>query len=341
MTPQISVITSVYNALPYLEEALESILNQTFQNFEFIIIDDGSTDGSSDVIRSYSAKDKRIRTIFLKTNRGMPYASNCGLKKARAPLIAKMDGDDISPPERLQKQYDFMRKNPQIGLLGSGYTCFREDVKGEKEILQIVQKPRFTQSNEREFYEMADIPVTHGVSMFRRSVVMKIGGYREACRYGAVEFDLFLRMHEITKVQNLPESLLYYRINRKSIFRSNKVRSASAGTAARLSALRRRRGEKDPVTLHSSWEELPHRFSISPKALRKIKRSPYSWSFDLLYSQLRNDPMKRELRAKLYLELFTLYYRVHSSRFMSIACLFWALRLDRKGTIHTIKNSIF
>jgi glycosyltransferase involved in cell wall biosynthesis len=118
-TPEISVIMPVYNTEKYLNEAIDSILNQTFVNFEFIIIDDASTDNSLEIIKSYN--DKRIIIIENEVNKGYVHGLNLGISMARGKYIARMDSDDISLPSRLSKQYEFLIINPGISLLGTNF----------------------------------------------------------------------------------------------------------------------------------------------------------------------------------------------------------------------------
>jgi glycosyltransferase involved in cell wall biosynthesis len=123
--PMVTVLMPVYNASCYLREAIGSILLQTLRDFEFIIVDDGSTDESRDIINSYP--DTRIKVISHKTNLGLITALNTGIDNARGRYIARMDADDISAPERLEKQVEFMEMNSEIGVLGTWYETFGKE----------------------------------------------------------------------------------------------------------------------------------------------------------------------------------------------------------------------
>ena len=116
-TPAISVLMPVYNAAPYLAEAIESILNQTFTDFEFLIIDDGSTDRSAEIVNAYARKEERIRFLS-RENRGLPATLNELASMARAPLLARMDADDISTPDRFEKQVAFLADSPDVIVAG-------------------------------------------------------------------------------------------------------------------------------------------------------------------------------------------------------------------------------
>ncbi|MHB8130909.1 MAG: glycosyltransferase family 2 protein, partial [Mobilitalea sp.] len=117
--PEVSVLMSCYNASRWLSEAVDSILRQTFENFEFILIDDGSTDNTWEIIQKYRAQDKRIIAL-LKKNTGLADSLNIGLNEAKGEWVARLDADDISLPERLFEQFKFVQKNNKVGLLGAG-----------------------------------------------------------------------------------------------------------------------------------------------------------------------------------------------------------------------------
>ena len=116
--PLVSVIMPVYNGEKWLAEAIESILAQTFSDFEFLIVDDGSGDRSAEIIRSYELSDERIRFIQLESNVGKAVAKNHAMKEAKGEYFTFMDCDDLCAPERLEKQVSAMRANPEIGVLG-------------------------------------------------------------------------------------------------------------------------------------------------------------------------------------------------------------------------------
>ena len=115
---KISVIKPVYNTALFLSSSIESILEKTFSDFEFLIVNDGSTDASLDIIQDYAKKDHRSRCVNLSQNRGMPCACKHGIRSSRTPLFARMDADDIAFPERLQKQCNYMKEHPEVRGLG-------------------------------------------------------------------------------------------------------------------------------------------------------------------------------------------------------------------------------
>ena len=116
--PLISVVMTAYNSEKYISDTIESILNQTYKNFEFIIIDDASIDNTWKIISKYAKKDIRIRAFQNKSNQKVSYSSNKGIKKSRGKYIARIDSDDWAYPYRLKLQYDFMEKHPEVGISG-------------------------------------------------------------------------------------------------------------------------------------------------------------------------------------------------------------------------------
>lgn len=161
--PKVTVLMPVYNGEEYLREAIESILFQSFGNFEFLIIDDGSTDDSINIIASYT--DPRIRVITNGENIGIARALNKGIELARGKYIARMDSDDISLPKRFEKQVDFLDKNPEIGIVGSWIKTFG----GRKTI--ILAHP-CNPEMVRIFF-LFDSPLAHPTVMMRREFLKK------------------------------------------------------------------------------------------------------------------------------------------------------------------------
>jgi len=202
--PPISVVMSVYNGERYLREAIESILDQTFEDFEFIIIDDGSTDSSAEIVREY--KDKRIRLVQQK-NAGLAVALNRGIELAKGTYIARMDADDIAFPERLSIQYAYMEAHPDVDILGGhaflidaeGFRC------GEK------RKPINPKAISRAI-EYA-CPLIHPTYFVRACVYREIDGYRSLFLAGQ-DYDFLLRAYDMGKIiANVDDYILSYRID--------------------------------------------------------------------------------------------------------------------------------
>lgn len=210
--PRVSVILPAYNAERFIGEAINSILNQTYRDFELIIISDGSTDLTPSIIKQYSKQDKRIRFFNNRRNRGLVYVLNMGLRKARGEYIARMDADDISMPTRFEKQVAYLDANPDIGILGTLIEGF-----GLVKALGI-QKP---------VVELADFVdnnyVAHPTVMMRRSIVRKYK-FRYDPEYKHVEdYELWMRMIKVTKIHNIMEVLLRYRVSGSNVSTINQL----------------------------------------------------------------------------------------------------------------------
>lgn len=204
VTPRITVAMSVYNNAPYLAHAIESIVAQTFTDFEFLIVDDGSTDDSAGIIERFARDDSRIRLIR-QPNAGLIVSLNRIIDEARAPLIARMDGDDIALPERFARQVAFLDAHPDIGVLGTGCTCIDDNGKPTTYKFDNVTSPEDV---------LADLkngpPLCHPSVVMRRDAVRAVGGYHRAYKH-CEDYDLWLRLSERVRMANLPDRLLLYR----------------------------------------------------------------------------------------------------------------------------------
>ena len=210
--PEISVIMSVYNGERYLREAIESILNQTFKDFEFIIIDDGSTDRTPEILREYAKKDERIKIITNPKNIGLTKSLNKAIKKAKGEYIARMDADDIAMPERLKKQIEFMEKNPEVGLLGTAY--YEMNSKGE-----IVGDKLFPTSNKKLKKILIKYnPFFHASVMVRKEVFNRVGPYDKNIPK-AQDYELWFRIAQNYKIANLSSLLMKRRYSGEKILR--------------------------------------------------------------------------------------------------------------------------
>ena len=202
--PLVSVVMPVYNGEKYLAEAIESILAQTFTDFEFIIVDDGSQDGTAEIIRSYRARDERIRLIAFQSNMGAADARNRAMAAASGEFIAAMDSDDVCLPQRLEKQVDHLRRHPAIGLLGAGAQAVDEDLRP----LYAFDLPEHHALIVYNVFVASFL--IHPTVMMRRDLLESVGGY-ERGRLTAIDVELWSRLMWRTRLANLPETLLLYR----------------------------------------------------------------------------------------------------------------------------------
>jgi len=198
--PIISVVMSVHNGGDYLQEAIESILNQTFNSFEFLIVDDGSTDKSLEIIASYD--DKRIVLIKNEMNLGLSISLNKGIKLAKGKYIARMDADDISFPERFEKQVKFLEGNPDIDLCGTWFKVF-----GKKEYTQKLPIQHNQIKSDLLFYT----PIAHPTVMMKRTIFDKHKYSEKFLK--AQDYALWVELINNFKFANISEPLLYYRMH--------------------------------------------------------------------------------------------------------------------------------
>jgi len=241
-SPAISVAMSVYNSARFLAPALESILAQTFTDFELLVLDDGSTDASRAVIEAYSARDPRIQLIS-RENRGLVASLNQLLASARAPIIARMDADDISEPERFALQYAFLLANPDHGVVG----CRTDDI-DDHDRPWPCPSPLHTLTHEGIVAAIArDEPLLcHPAVMFRRDVVLSVGGYHGAFRH-CEDYDLWLRLASVTQMANLPERLIRYRHYPEQVSSRHATEQQIGAAIAKLAYYERVAGRPDPT----------------------------------------------------------------------------------------------
>jgi len=202
--PLISVVMPVHNGLPFLHESIRSILNQTFRQFEFVILEDDSDDGSFDALREWEGKDDRIRVHRSLQRLGLAASSNAVVAKSRAQLIARMDADDLCEPDRLERQWAVLRDHPSIaaiGTLSDGVDASGKSVR-PRDRWRIVRR-----SNSP--------PFPHGSVMMRRSVFDTVCGY-DLDSDGREDQDLFRRMAQHGSVVTLPDVLYHYRYHLQS-----------------------------------------------------------------------------------------------------------------------------
>jgi hypothetical protein len=237
--PLVSIVMSAYNASAYLAESIESIKVQDFQDWEFVIVDDGSTDSTPSILGSL--EDPRIKVIRNPTNRGLTYSLNRGLRHTRGCLIARQDADDRSLPDRLSLQVEFLSENNDFVLVGSDYEMINKDGK----VVETIHLP----------YEHQDLIARletgnvfcHGSVMFKAAPVRSLGLYREKFPV-TQDYDLWLRIGERYRIGNLKRVLYQFRFDGSSISRSNRaLQLAYRRYAHALHVQRQETGEEQVV----------------------------------------------------------------------------------------------
>jgi glycosyltransferase involved in cell wall biosynthesis len=203
--PRVSVIMPVYNAERYVSDAVESILTQTFTDFEFLIVDDGSTDGSRAILERHVSHDARIKLVS-RANTGYLVALNEMLGRARGEYVARMDADDVALPQRFDRQVHYLDEHPECVLAGSRVILIDPDGDALTEMGAALTHEEI----DGAFMGAQGQMVYHPAVMFRRRAVMELGGYRPEY-YLTEDLDLFLRLAEVGRIVNLAEPLLKYR----------------------------------------------------------------------------------------------------------------------------------
>jgi glycosyltransferase involved in cell wall biosynthesis len=206
--PAVSVVMGAYNGEKYLRQAVQSVLDQTFRDFEFIIVNDGSTDGTAGILQELT--DQRIRIIRNERNEGLTGCLIKGCNVARGKYIARMDADDISHPERLEKEIAFLDAHPEYGAVGCCYHVIDTD----GVVVRSVKYPLHHEELARSL-RISNVLV-HGAVLFRADVYRQTGGYREFFQY-TQDYDLWLRMSERAKLGNLPDFLYQHRHHHQKI----------------------------------------------------------------------------------------------------------------------------
>ena len=236
--PEITVLMAVHNDERYIEKATVSILHQTFRDFEFLVIDDASKDNTKDIINSFA--DPRIKILTNRKSIGLTRSLNMGLQRAQGQYIARMDGDDVSYPARLEKQIAFLKSNPACGLVGTGYQTIDEQGwpldEGRIYDADLDLKEALKVTNQ----------FAHSSVMFPKKVITTVGAYRDIFRF-AQDYDLFLRISEKFAVALIPEIMLERRLCLDSASLKHKILQDRFAQMARECAKQRNESGSDFV----------------------------------------------------------------------------------------------
>ena len=238
--PLVSVVMPVRNGWPYLSSAVESILAQSYANFEFLVVDDGSTDEGREWLSKRALEDLRLRILF-NPGMGLVDALNYGLAQACGTYVARMDADDISMPERFERQVAFLMANQSVAALGTQATT----IDNNGRLLGSISLPTDA-FHLSEFLVSKGCALVHPTIMARRDAVMQVGGYRRCVEF-AEDYDLWLRLDERFSLANLSDMLLYYRRHPKQISNGVNWQQRFARDIALMSARARRSGFLDPL----------------------------------------------------------------------------------------------
>lgn len=314
-TPKVTVLMPVYNSEKYLREAIESILNQTFTDFEFLIINDGSTDNSEKIIKSYN--DPRIRLSNNEKNSGVVFSLNKGFDLAKGKYIVRMDADDISLPNRFKIQVNFMNKHPEIGISGTWAKIINE-----KKILKHFSDPDKTKTN-----------LLFGTSLIHPSVIInkeKMNKYNlrynENYRY-AEDYDLWSRSIKYFSVTNINKVLLLYRDHDSNLSKIVSKENIQTSVQIRKKQLKGNLdiiSSDDDMTIHQSIYK-PDYFELNDYLNKKEK-----WFSKLLEQNKKTrfykEPEFSQVLAGRWLKICS----VNSNNSWKIWKKFWQSNLRRK-----------
>jgi glycosyltransferase involved in cell wall biosynthesis len=266
--PLISVVMPVYNGLPFLDDSISSILGQTLSDFEFVILDDASTDNSIERLREWASRDQRIQIRESKRRLGLSRSSNAVVADSHASIVARMDADDIAHPDRLRRQWEIIQSGPDVVVVGT--LCNGIDAAGRE------VRPR---DRWRLVRRSGYLPFPHGSAMFRREVFDKVGGYDETA-IASEDQRLFSRMAAHGRIVTLPDLLYSYRYhsNNETLFsglravgENDSHNDDSLAAFYMLAAMRLWAGEPpmllEPMLQHKSFKWKPRSLMIFASAL--------------------------------------------------------------------------
>ena len=239
MPAQLSVVMAVHNGERYLAEAIESVLGQSVSELELVVVDDGSTDATPELLAGFAERDGRV-VVLRHDNRGRTASLNRGVGVARAPLVARLDADDACLPERFARQVAFLERHPAVALVGGAVRLVDAGGRAFEE-----SRYPLTDAEIRRAFAYTT-PFVHSAVMFRRSAFDGAGGYR-ACFAETEDLDLWLRLSERHELANLPEPVVAYRLHAEQATVRRLELQALCLVAAHLSARARAAGAPDPL----------------------------------------------------------------------------------------------
>jgi hypothetical protein len=208
MTALVSIVMAVHNGVPYIEEAIQSILRQSWTSWELIIVDDASTDDTRAAVERYG--DRRIQLLTNGQNKGQAFSLNRGIEVAKGAYVARLDADDIAHPDRLQQQVEFLESHRDIGLVGASYCSI--DAKGTAVKHYTLPLEHLDLRWALLFY----CPFIHSAVTWRRALEAQVGRYDDTLSY-AMDYDLWLRAARHMRLANLPERLVRWRVHPQSM----------------------------------------------------------------------------------------------------------------------------
>lgn len=282
------MLMPVRNAGKYLDDALQSLADQNFRDFEIIAVDNGSTDGTWDILTAWSTKEPRLRAIRLARPQ-LARSLNWAASLAQAPLLARLDGDDVAYPSRLALQVAAMWARPQVGLLGSA----ADTIDAAGSLLGVMRPPVDDESIRQR--HRTSCGMVASTTIMRAELFHRAGGYREGLNLSE-DYDLFTRLSELGEIQALADVLVGYRIHHNSVTARQPLRMALASLCVSAAVTARRQGKAEPFA--SGRPSLRRALSILGMS-RKAARRQLRWrsAATLLVRKLVSWPVPPTVRA--------------------------------------------
>ncbi|MEM0575269.1 glycosyltransferase family 2 protein [Flavobacterium polysaccharolyticum] len=263
LNPKVTVLMPVYNCELYIKEAIDSILNQTFTDFEFLIIDDASTDKTVSIVKEYN--DCRIELIEKPVNTGYTNSLNYGLKVAKGEYIARMDGDDISLPNRFEKQIAFLDANPEVVLCGTAVKVIDSD--------RVIRYPEFNDYIKLEF--LSQNCIVHPSVMIRKSILDFYSISYDTNKEPAEDYNLWVKLLNYGNLYNIQEVLLYYRVHSSQVSQKRFNLQVESSIETQLELL---------DFIHNGKDE-----SLSSLLNKIFRNNKYSYKDIMFFNQLKKD----------------------------------------------------
>jgi len=335
-SPRVTVLSSIYNDAPFVRAAIDSILAQSFTDFEFLIINDACIDDSRDLVASYD--DPRIRIVDNESNLGLTKSLNRGLALARGELIARFDSNDVSFPERLAKQVAYLDAHPEVAAVGVQSTII--DIAARR--IRRAESRRPTSRDAIRWYCLFETPLIHSGAMYRRSVVWEeLGGYDEEFRVGQ-DGELWLRILDRHELANLDETLMAVRFDPRSISGNVNVdiRRGHVERFIRLGARNMRRllqWDEIPEEWPLLWVQLHNPSSQLDTAAVKRFAEAEALCFERfceLHPAARHDRQVARQRAAARMRIAQRFAR--SDRVQALRAFARAARLDRRESLRAL-----
>lgn len=321
---KISVLMSVHNGEKYLHKAIDSILNQTFKNFEFIILDDASTDNSLNIIQTY--QDSRIRLIKNEQNLGLTKSLNKGLDLCEGKYIVRMDADDVSLPNRIQSQVDYMEKNQDIGVCGSWAKFI-----GEREGIICKMPINYDEIKCRLMFENV---IIHPSVIIHKEMFEKFSlKYDENLQF-AQDYELWCRAIDCFKFANIPEVLLLYRIHQGQIWTKNRKPQDSVAIEVSMKMLKK-------LSINIDKEELQYLINILHKNLHISLKEIKDIETFLIKIKKANDENcylnKEALNRELNVRFYSICYHAKAP-IADVASIFYKSAINKEQNFKFIKT---